>query len=332
MNSSISTRKKILAYLADARTQGVPVSGAALASALGISRNAVWKAIHTLQEEGYDIQSIQSKGYILSSSTDILSEELIREDLSASGIPENQLLLQVLDSVDSTNNYCRTLDYGNPATAVLADRQTGGRGRYGRTFESPKGTGIYLTYSFRPYFPLSQVTHVTSIAAVLTHRVLEKISGEKLGIKWVNDIYKGNLKICGILTEGLGSLESGNFERVIVGIGINCLKDSFPPELAGKAGSLTESEHPSFTRNQISAALIAELHRALNEQSHLDTSRYLEEYRKNCFIIGRNVTVSETGKEPYTAYVEGVDPEFRLQVKTPEEHRLLSGGEVSLKL
>ena len=208
MNSSISTRKKILAYLADARTQGVPVSGAALASALGISRNAVWKAIHTLQEEGYDIQSIQSKGYILSSSTDILSEELIREDLSASGIPENRLLLQVLDSVDSTNNYCRTLDYGNPATAVLADRQTGGRGRYGRTFESPKGTGIYLTYSFRPYFPLSQVTHVTSIAAVLTHRVLEKISGEKLGIKWVNDIYKGNLKICGILTEGLGSLES----------------------------------------------------------------------------------------------------------------------------
>lgn len=71
--------------------------------------------------------------------------------------------------------------------------------------------------------------------------------------------------------------------------------------------------------------MIAELHRALNEQSHLDTSRYLEEYRKNCFIIGRNVTVSETGKEPYTAYVEGVDPEFRLQVKTPEEHRLLSG-------
>ena len=147
-----------------------------------------------------------------------------------------------------------------------------------------------------------------------------------------NDIYKGNLKICGILTEGLGSLESGNFERVIVGIGINCLKGSFPPELAGKAGSLTESDHPSFTRNQISTALIAELHRALNEQSHLDTSRYLEEYRKNCFIIGRNVTVSETGKEPYTAYVEGVDPEFRLQVKTPEEHRLLSGGEVSLKL
>ena len=312
MNSSISTRKKILAYLADARTQGVPVSGAALASALGISRNAVWKAIHTLQEEGYDIQSIQSKGYILSSSTDILSEELIQGDLSASGIPENQLLLQVLDSVDSTNNYCRTLDYGDPATAILADRQTGGRGRYGRT--------------------LSQVTHVTSIAAVLTHRVLEKISGEKLGIKWVNDIYKGNLKICGILTEGLGSLESGNFERVIVGIGINCLKDSFPPELAGKAGSLTESEHPSFTRNQIAAVLIAELHRALNEQSHLDTSRYLEEYRKNCFIIGRNVTVSETGKEPYTAYVEGVDSEFRLQVKTPEEHRLLSGGEVSLKL
>ena len=238
----------------------------------------------------------------------------------------------MLDSVDSTNNYCRTLDYGNPATAVLADRQTGGRGRYGRTFESPKGTGIYLTYSFRPYFPLSQVTHVTSIAAVLTHRVLEKISGEKLSIKWVNDIYKGNLKICGILTEGLGSLESGNFERVIVGIGINCLKGSFPPELAGKAGSLTESDHPSFTRNQIAAALIAELHRALNEQSHLDTSRYLEEYRKNCFIIGRNVTVSETGKEPYTAYVEGVDSEFRLQVKTPEEHRLLSGGEVSLKL
>ena len=329
MNSSISTRKKILAYLADARTQGVPVSGAALASALGISRNAVWKAIHTLQEEGYDIQSIQSKGYILSSSTDILSEELIQGDLSASGIPENQLLLQVLDSVDSTNNYCRTLDYGDPATAILADRQTGGRGRYGRTFESPKGTGIYLTYSFRPYFPLSQVTHVTSIAAVLTHRVLEKISGEKLGIKWVNDIYKGNLKICGILTEGVTDFESGMIESIVIGYGVNFRDDAhLPEELRPIVGSVFGAEPPTVTRSALAAAMLAEL---LPLAEDLSSRSFLPEYRRRSMLLGREIVFSRAGGR-FAAVAEGIDDNGGLVVRLPDGSReTLRSGEVSVR-
>ncbi len=332
MKASLSTRKIILNHLIDARATGGTISGAALAAELGISRNSVWKAIHSLQEEGYDIRSEQSKGYYLASAADILSQEAIEESIRRSGIPESVLSIQLFDSLDSTNNYCKKLPYDGPATAVLADYQSSGRGRLGRTFVSPKGTGIYLTYSFKPRFPIAQVTLVTTTAAVLTHRILSEISGETLGIKWVNDIYRGSRKICGILTEALGGLENGNFERIIVGIGINCLPQEFPVELAGKAGSLTDLANPAWGRNEIAASLIAALHRALGEQENLDDPAYLDYYREHCFIIGRSVDVLEAGKAPVPAYVTGIDSEYRLLVRTGEGERALSGGEVSLKL
>ena len=324
----MSTKERLLARLE--KCQGDYVSGETLAAEMGVSRNSVWKAARSLREEGYRIDAATNRGYALSFDSDRLSPSGIERCLRHKAA----FSISVRKSVPSTNTWARerALMGDGEGTLVVAEGQSAGRGRRGRRFFSPEGSGIYLSIVLRPSITAEKSHLLTCAAAVACARAIELVSGKNARVKWVNDIYKGNLKICGILTEGLGSLESGNFERVIVGIGINCLKDSFPPELAGKAGSLTESEHPSFTRNQIAAVLIAELHRALNEQSHLDTSRYLEEYRKNCFIIGRNVTVSETGKEPYTAYVEGVDSEFRLQVKTPEEHRLLSGGEVSLKL
>lgn len=332
MNASLSTRKKILERLIRARSLGEPISGSTLASELGVSRNAVWKAIHVLQEEGYDIRSIQSKGYYLETGADILSQDEIRSALDAHALPESELSLTVLDSIDSTNNYCKELSYDAPAIAVMANHQSCGRGRYGRSFVSPKGTGIYLTYSFQPVFPIQEISQVTTVAAVITHRVLSRISGEKLGIKWVNDIYRDNLKICGILTEALGSLDSGNFERVIIGIGINCLQGGFPPELEGIAGSLSDSAEAAFTRNQIASELIRELHCTFHGATSLNAAQYLDYYREHCFIIGRQVTVTETGKEPVSAYVEGVDAEYHLLVKTPDGRRCLSGGEVSLKL
>lgn len=332
MKASLSTRKIILNHLIDARAAGETVSGAMLASELGISRNSIWKAIHALRDEGYDIRSEQSKGYYLASAADILSQEAIERSLHLLSIPETSLSVQLFESLDSTNNYCKNLPYNDPSVAVLADYQSGGRGRLGRAFISPKGTGIYLTYSFRPAFPISQVTQVTTITAVLTHRVLSEISGEVLGIKWVNDIYRGSLKICGILTEALGSLENGNFERIIVGIGINCLPQEFPTELAGKAGTLTDSANPAFSRNEIASSLIAALHHAFDGVTDLNNPEYLKYYRENCFIIGRSVDVLEPGKAPVAAYVEGIDSEYRLLVRTDEGTRALSGGEVSLKL
>lgn len=332
MNASLSTRKKILERLIQARSIGEPISGSTLASELGISRNAVWKAIHALQEEGYEIRSIQSRGYCLETGADILSQDEIQSALSRNAIPASALKLTVLDSIDSTNNYCKGLPYTDPATAVIANHQSSGRGRYGRSFVSPKGTGIYLTYSFQPRFPIQEISQVTTVAAVLTHQVLSRVSGATLGIKWVNDIYRDNLKICGILTEALGSLDSGNFERVIIGIGINCLKGGFPPELSGIAGSLSDSAQPAFTRNQIASELIRELHCTFDGAESLHASQYLEYYREHCFIIGRQVTVTETGKAPVSAYVEGVDDQYHLLVQTRDGRRCLSGGEVSLKL
>lgn len=182
MKDTISTRKKILTLLAVHADEG-PISGASIARELCISRSAVWKAIHSLQNEGHDICSSQSRGYMLCGHEDILSEEAI-----ASGIRMKEISVTVLDSTDSTNNFARSLPVEHFPQVVIADEQTGGRGRYGRSFYSPKGTGLYLSYAFTPLFPLNEMTYVTTVTAVVVRRVLAQISGHSLTIKWINDI------------------------------------------------------------------------------------------------------------------------------------------------
>lgn len=332
MNQILTTRKKVLTYLIHSRSGGHPVSGEEIAGAIGISRNAVWKAIHTLQEEGYDIQSVPRRGYILATAADLLSSDEIDDGIRSEGIPDSELEFICMDSVDSTNNYAKQLPPSDRAAAVLANGQTGGRGRYGRSFESPKGTGIYLTYAFHPFFPIQEVTQVTTVAAVIAHQVLSRISGQTLGIKWVNDIYRGNLKISGILTEALGGLEGSNFERLVVGIGINCLQGGIPKGLEGIAGTLTDEADPAFTRNEIAAALICGFHKAYYRKEHLHAEQYLDYYRAHCFILGRTVTLLRPGKPPLDVLAEDIDDEFRLIVRTEEGRLTLNGGEVSLRI
>ena len=333
MNENRTTRQMILSRLIKARRLGTTVSGAKLAGELGISRNAVWKAVGSLQKEGFDIRSEHRRGYYLAAPADILDEAEIRSGIRSHAIPDDALRLAVFDSIDSTNNYAKAQPVAGPALAVTSDEQTGGRGRLGRSFSSPKGTGIYLTYSFRPEFPIREVTDVTSIAAVITHQVLSEISGEKLGIKWVNDIYKENLKICGILTEALGGLESGSFERIIIGIGLNCLKGGIPEGLEGTAGTLTGLDEPGFTRNQILGELISRLHLAMDHKKTLSAAQYLDYYRANCFILGKEIQVIESGRDPYPAVAEEIGDHFELTVRNRNgELRTLTGGEVSLRL
>lgn len=319
-----STKKKILNILIDARASGAEVSGGAIAQELGISRNSVWKAINALKADGYEIISEQSKGYRLATHTDALSASKIQAKLRA------DVKLTVLDSIDSTNNYAKTLPYDGSTEAITADEQSEGRGRYGRAFTSPKGTGIYLTYSFKPEFPLSEVTKVTTITAVVVHRVLSEISGEKLGIKWINDIYRDGLKICGILTEGVGSIEA-NFERIIVGIGINVFPANFPEELKGIAGSLADGE-VSYSRNEIIAGIVDGLNEAFEGVATLSSREYLDYYREHCFVIGKDITVHQKGKRPEPAHAIGINDEYELIVEIGGVTRTLSSGEVSVRI
>ena len=215
---------------------GESISGAQAAAALSVSRAAVWKAIEELRREGYRISAVTNRGYCLAEGSDVLSPQGIGAHLR-----HRQLipLLRTYSSLESTNLTAKQLAVaGAPhGTAVAASAQTAGRGRLGRSFFSPKDAGVYLSVILRPQpfdgaAPISGLRStedamlMTTAASVAAARAIEAVSGRQVQIKWVNDLYLDGKKICGILTEGVTSFESGTIESIVIGIGINC----FPPE------------------------------------------------------------------------------------------------------
>ena len=216
------------------------LSGQEMSNRLGVSRAAVWKAVEALRKEGYTIDSAPNRGYRLNAPTGRLS---LREISARLEDHPWASLVQVLDCVDSTNNLAKTLAaQGAPAgTVVIAERQTGGRGRLGRGFSSPPGMGVYLSVILRPDAPPERLMHLTCAVAEVLCDGVEAASGLRPGIKWTNDLVSGGRKLCGILTELSLEAESGHVQYAVVGAGVNCgqkLSD-FPPEIQDIAGSLT---------------------------------------------------------------------------------------------
>jgi len=248
------------------------VSGQALADRFGVSRNAVWKVINQLREEGHEILSDGNKGYRLDDASDVLSEAGIRVFL-----PEREdLKIAVYPTIDSTNNEAkRRLGAGDGGNLlIVADAQTAGRGRMGHTFYSPDGSGIYMTLSIDLANPLYQPERITLAAAVAVVRALHPYLNEELRLKWVNDIFYREKKVCGILSEGVTDLETGLIQHAIVGIGINVRPAEFPEELRDIAGTLGIL---SPSRNEIVGRIVTEL---LDLYQDLSSDLYLQEYLK----------------------------------------------------
>lgn len=335
----VSTRDGVLRLLGGPGEK--EISGEELALRLGVSRNAIWKAVKALQAQGYNIQSLRGRGYRLVEDSNILSRALVErrldewsgKDPAVKGILPRII---VLDTVDSTNNYCKALPETDLPVVVASDEQTAGRGRRGKSFSSPKGYGLYFSFAFRPEFSMEDSMNVTAVAASVARQVLADLSGKPVEIKWVNDLYLHGKKIAGILTEGVAGLEEQGFERIVVGIGINCFSHPLPPELRDIAGALWDGE-PPFTRNDLLARLSLELARAFCDRDRLDARRWLDDYREHCFIVGREVLVEAAGRQPYSALVTGVDDNFALVVEPLEgpdagTEKHLTSGQVSLKL
>ncbi len=335
----VSTRDGVLRLLGGPGKK--EISGEELALRLGVSRNAIWKAVKTLQAQGYNIQSLRGRGYHLVEDSNILSRALVErrldewsgKDPAVKGILPRII---VLDTVDSTNNYCKALPETDLPVVVASDEQTAGRGRRGKSFSSPKGYGLYFSFAFRPEFSMEDSMNVTAVAASVARQVLADLSGKPVEIKWVNDLYLHGKKIAGILTEGVAGLEEQGFERIVVGIGINCFSHPLPPELRDIAGALCDGE-PPFTRNDLLARLSLELACAFCGRDKLDARRWLDDYREHCFITGREVLVEAAGRQPYSALVTGVDDDFALVVEPLEgpdvgTEKHLTSGQVSLKL
>ena len=223
----MNVRSQLLTTLAGGGDEYI--SGAALAEKLGVSRNAVWKAVKSLEAEGFIIESVTSKGYRLSGDSNRLAKELIYPLLDTKAIGRD---ITILSEVDSTNNAAKELaSAGAPhGSAVAAEMQTAGKGRIGRSFVSPVGKGLYVSAIIRPELSIEFAPMITAAAACAGAAAVESLCGQPVSIKWVNDLYMNGRKICGILTEASMGLELKSLDYAVIGIGINVrsAKDTCP--------------------------------------------------------------------------------------------------------
>lgn len=316
----VSTKSDVLSMLESNRHR--TVSGQELANSLGVSRTAVWKAVKALEEDGHEIIAVTNRGYRLAEEKELLSAEGIAAYLSM------PLTVRYLSVTDSTNAEAkRMIMDGAPHGSVLvAETQTAGRGRFGKSFYSPKNTGLYMSVILRPRgTDISDAQMITVAAAVVTSQAIERLTGLRPGIKWVNDLFLGGKKICGILTEAVSDFESGQVESIVVGIGINCATADFPEELSDIAGSLGRD---GLSRNRL-AALIAD--GLVEVFDHINDKSIIEEYKSRSIMLGKTITYTRQGTE-HTADVLDINDRGNLVVRGASgDIDVISSGEVSIK-
>ena len=307
--------------------RGVSFSGEELSERLGVSRNAVWKAIHQLKEDGYQISASKKGGYCFSDENDIFSPALIRRFL-----PENfPAEISVFDCVSSTNALLKQKAAQGAAegTVVLARRQTEGKGRMGRPFYSPENTGLYLSLLLRPTISPEKSLYITTAAAAATAKAIETASGQPVAVKWVNDLFMNGKKCCGILTEASLDLESGGLEYAVLGIGVNLCppERGFPAELEEIACGIFDKKPTEIEISRLAAAILTQF---FHYYHALEKKEFLEEYRSRSLVTGKEITILSNSPEKGTALY--IDEEFGLRVRTQTGEKTLRSGEVSVRL
>lgn len=317
---AMNVKNEVLKYLMD--NQGKYISGVKLAEEFGCSRMAICKSVASLQLEGYLIVSSKRLGYMLKDLNDVLSKATLEKDLANSSIG-----VYCFQEIDSTNKKAKELLLNGvePPFVVVAAKQTQGRGRIGRSFSSPEG-GMYFSIALSGK-DITTPDLITTSASLAVSRAMERLSGIKTDIKWVNDLYINGKKAVGILTEGLVNIEEGGLSEVVIGIGVNLAvgADQFPEELRDIATSFYPDCDAPFSRSKAIADCVNEVIRIQGED-------FLCEYREKCFILGKELFVLRGGtKREATAL--SVDDLGHLVVRYSDDSiEALSSGEVSLKL
>lgn len=249
-------------------------------------------------------------------------EKIIRNYLSDYA---KEIKIETVDVIDSTNDELkRRAEKGEEEIYLLiAEEQTNGRGTKGRSFFSPEGTGIYMSFLLRPVYAPQECTFLTTMAAVSCARAIESIAGRKAQIKWVNDIYLDGRKAGGILTQAHLSKSGKEVEWAVVGIGVNLSEpeDGFPRELAEIATAVGEKEEK--IKNRLISEIVNEFifyYRRLNEKE------FVQEYSKRLLGLNKEITLKE-GKEEYTGTVTGIDDMCRLKISLPDgSEKILSSA------
>lgn len=328
-------KEKILQILTQAQASGGYISGEEISQELGVSRAYIWKSISALRDLGYAIEAKTNLGYRLLALPKTASKEAVLPLLC----PGAQAFCQefiYLDEVDSTNSYLKRIAASGAAhgTVCIANAQTGGRGRLGRSFVSDPGKGLFLSILLRPEqnLPLQNLTLLTAFSAVAVCRGISRTVAVSPQIKWVNDILVEEKKLVGILSEMSMVGEMGQVDYIVIGAGVNVsyqLED-FPAEIRDKATSLDLLSKGHTSRAQLAANIIEEFAH-MYETCITNGQEYVAEYRARSATIGQEILVVR-GSSAQPAKAVDIDQNCALIVRYPDgKEEALQYGEVSIR-
>ncbi len=312
------------------------VSGQELCEQLGVTRTAVWKAIHQLKEAGYVIQAVQNRGYHLLSAPDILSESEIASQLHTKWLGRS---IRYFKELDSTNAEAKRIaEEADSAdwhgTVVVADMQTAGRGRRGRSWSSPPGMGLFFTILLKPEIDPSNAPMLTLVKAMAVVKGIQQAAGLQAQIKWPNDIVLHGKKIVGILTEMSAQIDYVN--HIVVGTGINVHHKEFPEEIAKTATSLdlelfSKDHMVQISRAQLLGAVLEYFEEYYEKYLKTqDLSVLAKEYNSMLVNKDRMVRVLDPLGE-FAGTAVGIDQRGALLVDKEGEVVKVSSGEVSVR-
>ena len=306
------------------------ISGESIAGELKISRTAVWKHIQTLRKNGYEILSSERRGYKLKDAPDILLPSEIQIGLDTQIIGKE---MHYQPTVDSTNQLAKKLAYHGAADGaiVVAEEQTGGKGRLDRNFFSPRSKGIWFSIILRPNFLPKDAPKCTLMAAVAVAEAMMRFN-LKAEIKWPNDILHDGRKLVGILTEITGEIGKITYLVIGVGINVNINRDEFPEELRDIASSLSEVKGGEISRVEFFRALLEEFDKLYREVNAAGFDKIIERWRKYNVTLGKNIRViSASDGDSFTGKAIDLNHDGALVVETADGLRTVYAGDVSIR-
>lgn len=312
------------------RHREAPLSGMEMSKTLGISRNAVWKHIKTLRREGYRIEAKPASGYRLVAVPSHPTSWEIQAGLGTEQIGKE---IYTLPQASSTNEvaFRLALKGAEEGTAVLAELQTKGKGRMGRTWESPAGLNIYLSIILRPRMVPSKTPLITLMAAVACAEAIDEVAGLLPAIKWPNDLLLEGKKLGGILTEADMELDTINFVVVGIGINVNMTRLSFPPSIKDTATSLQEALGREISRIALIQAILRHMEQWYERLRQGRGAEITRRWKELSLVKGQQIEVTSLG-EVVRGTALDIDEDGALLVQTDNTTiKKVVAGDVTLK-
>jgi len=308
------------------RTKDGYISGQHFSRELGVSRTAIWKHISALRNDGYLIEAVPSRGYRLVSSPDSIDPDEVRAQLKSTRVGRR---LEFLKATASTNvDAFRLAEEGAvEGTVVLADAQSGGKGRRGRVWASPAGVNLYCSIVLRPAIMPHEAPQLTFLSAVAAARAIEQTTHLIPEIKWPNDLLVSGKKVAGLLNEMSAETDGINFVILGIGVNLNMTAAQLPVDLRHPATSLFLEAGSRVDRSRFTGTMLNELDRLYEEFLAHGFGPVREEWQRRCNASGRQVLVSDSGTDCTGGRFIGIDSDGAMLLRSDDNilHRITCG-------